>query len=369
MSKPYFNNLDVYRGFAALLVFIGHLKNAYFKDYAHIEDNNYLIDFFYFITSLGHAAVIIFFVLSGFVITNLIFKDWDSFSFSEYVINRLVRLWVVLIPSVIFALIVYYLLSIYSPEIIQGNYRYIINSGPSFEYNKISIFQILGNILFLQEILVETFSINGPLWSLSYEFWYYILFPVLLFNLEIFKNNTSKTKVSYFFIILVLILLLIPFKILLYFIVWLLGSLVYFLRKVQIKYLKINVILSLVIFSLSLINYKLKIFELKNFYQDFIIAIGFSYFLLVTLNLNIKIFNIRVFHQLSKISYSLYLFHFPMVLILFALIQGDKFIFNLINFIYFLSICCFIILIINFFWFIFEKNTNFIRNKVKNFLK
>ena len=44
MNKPYFNNLDVYRGIAALLVFIGHLRNAYFKDYADIEDNNYLPD-------------------------------------------------------------------------------------------------------------------------------------------------------------------------------------------------------------------------------------------------------------------------------------------------------------------------------------
>jgi len=43
MNKPYFNNVDVYRGIAALLVFIGHLRNAYFKDYADIEDNNYLI--------------------------------------------------------------------------------------------------------------------------------------------------------------------------------------------------------------------------------------------------------------------------------------------------------------------------------------
>ena len=53
MNKPYFNNLDVYRGIAALLVFIGHLRNAYFKDYVHIEDNNYLIDFFYFIANFS----------------------------------------------------------------------------------------------------------------------------------------------------------------------------------------------------------------------------------------------------------------------------------------------------------------------------
>ena len=98
MKKNYFNNLNLFRGLAALLVFIGHLRNVYFKDYEHISNNSYLIDFFYFITSLGHAAVMIFFVISGFVITNLIFKDLNSFSLIQYLIDRLIRLWAVLIP-------------------------------------------------------------------------------------------------------------------------------------------------------------------------------------------------------------------------------------------------------------------------------
>tara|TARA_S200000501_G_scaffold327799_1_gene327286 strand:- start:402 stop:1511 length:1110 start_codon:yes stop_codon:yes gene_type:complete len=369
MNKIYFNNLDVYRGIAALLVFIMHLRSVYFKDYNHIENANFLVDFFYFITSLGHAAVMIFFVISGFVITNLIFKNWSKFSFSKYIVNRLVRLWVVLIPSIIFTLIVYYFFSIYFPEINKGSYNDVINSGPTIENNQISIIQIIGNIFFLQEILVETFSLNGPLWSLSYEFWYYILFPLLLFNIEIFKNNADRNKIFYYFILLLLVLLLIPYKILLYFIIWLLGSLVYYLRNVHIKYLKTNIILSLIIFFLSLVNYKFNFFKLENFYIDFIISVGFSYFLLVTLNLKIRIFKFKIFNKLSKISYSLYLFHFPMTLIVFTLIQTNKNIFNLMNLIYFSLICFLIILIVNLFWFIFEKNTYFIRNKITKFLK
>jgi peptidoglycan/LPS O-acetylase OafA/YrhL len=37
----------------------------------------------------------------------------------------------------------------------------------------------LGNLAFLQTILVPPWGSNGPLWSLACEFWYYIWFPAL----------------------------------------------------------------------------------------------------------------------------------------------------------------------------------------------
>jgi len=39
---------------------------------------------------------------------------------------------------------------------------------------------VLGNLFFLQNILVNCFGTNGPIWSLANEFWYYILFPLAL---------------------------------------------------------------------------------------------------------------------------------------------------------------------------------------------
>ena len=36
------------------------------------------------------------------------------------------------------------------------------------------------NAFFLQTIVGPTFGSNGPLWSLAYEWWYYVLFPLAL---------------------------------------------------------------------------------------------------------------------------------------------------------------------------------------------
>ena len=37
----------------------------------------------------------------------------------------------------------------------------------------------LGSMAFLQTIYIPTFGSNGPMWSLSNEFWYYIVFPLV----------------------------------------------------------------------------------------------------------------------------------------------------------------------------------------------
>ena len=42
----------------------------------------------------------------------------------------------------------------------------------------------MGNLFFLQTIFVPPFGSNAPLWSLSFEFWYYLLFPLCLFALS-----------------------------------------------------------------------------------------------------------------------------------------------------------------------------------------
>lgn len=55
-------------------------------------------------------------------------------------------------------------------------------SGPSAG-GQFDVTIFLGNAVFLQEILVLAFGSNGPLWSISYEFWYYILFPIALLAL------------------------------------------------------------------------------------------------------------------------------------------------------------------------------------------
>ena len=39
---------------------------------------------------------------------------------------------------------------------------------------------LLGNLAFLQDFFARPYGSNGPLWSLSYEFWFYLVFPLLV---------------------------------------------------------------------------------------------------------------------------------------------------------------------------------------------
>lgn len=43
----------------------------------------------------------------------------------------------------------------------------------------LSLPALLGNLVFLQGLVTPPFGSNGPLWSVAYEFWYYIWFPAL----------------------------------------------------------------------------------------------------------------------------------------------------------------------------------------------
>ena len=95
--------LDYIRAFAAFLVMIGHLRALFFVPYAEVKHSNVLIKFAYFLTGFGHQAVIVFFVLSGFFISSSIFRMYQQnrWSWKDYLAQRLVRLWIVLIPALV----------------------------------------------------------------------------------------------------------------------------------------------------------------------------------------------------------------------------------------------------------------------------
>ncbi len=366
--KKYFNLIDTIRGVAALMVFLGHLRNVFFKDYSEIN-SNIIFDLFYFITSLGHIAVLFFFVISGFVITNLIFNKSKNFSLADYLFDRIMRLWVVLIPSIIFSICLYMYLKTYAVGIINGDLRYIINSGPSENDAKITIYLILGNIFFLQEILVQTFSINAPLWSLSYEFWYYLLFPVILIFLNKIENYNKPSFRFICLIVFILLLIFLPLKIILYFLIWLCGSFIFFFRNINIINIKTHFTISVTLLLISIFALKINFLNLNTFILELFIIIFFSYFILVFLKLKSKILTNIFFKKLSDLSYSLYLFHFPLVLLLSSYIGNNKFDLNFLNFLLFIIVTILIISIVYLFWFLFERNTNSIKRILKKVFK
>jgi peptidoglycan/LPS O-acetylase OafA/YrhL len=53
-------------------------------------------------------------------------------------------------------------------------------TSPFFATASHSVSTLLGNVLFQGSFVVQPFGTNGPLWSLAFEFWFYVLYPILL---------------------------------------------------------------------------------------------------------------------------------------------------------------------------------------------
>ncbi len=155
--------LEALRGATAFYVFIHH---------AHLLPNQGIGRIFYF----GQEAVILFFLLSGFVICYSSSRqkvDWKI-----YLLNRAKRIY----PIFLVALILAYC----SQSLIEG--RWLGLDG----------IQLMGNVFMLQDVSAlkrgvwfDTYYGNSPLWSLSYEWWFYLLFIPLGLNEKFISHDKS----------------------------------------------------------------------------------------------------------------------------------------------------------------------------------
>ena len=173
--------LDLVRGVSALLVMLGHLRASLFLHFCDIEATGLPTKAFYFSTSLGHQAVMVFFVLSGYFVGGSVLSGMEkgSFTWRGYATSRLTRLWMVLIPALLFTLAIDCIGRQWNLGPYAGEMHAMFCSGPypgqSAAWDASTL---LGNLFFLQTVTVPVFGSNGPLWSLANEFWYYLLFPL-----------------------------------------------------------------------------------------------------------------------------------------------------------------------------------------------
>lgn len=144
--KPSFNyGLEGLRGLAALWVGYAHVANFENQlDPAYHPSTNPLS----FLHS-AHAAVLIFFVLSGYVIGLTNTSNFSWIRVKQYLLRRIVRLFPIYVVAILLS-------SFFSPAD--------------------SIKTILGNLIFLQNIAVPVLSGNVILWTLNYEVVYYLIF-------------------------------------------------------------------------------------------------------------------------------------------------------------------------------------------------
>lgn len=362
-KKNQYDWLDLIRGVSALAVFLGHLRIICFRDYTSGE-----LDIAgkatFFLTGFGHIAVVIFFVLSGFLIIKSIHESvlknrWDAIVYAQ---NRFFRLWVVLIPSLVLGLILDKIGMLYwgNSLFYSNQWKYFLNQDLE---SKLSAVIFIGNAFFVQKILVPTLGSNGALWSLANEFWYYIIFPFLYFAVA---NKFRLVHRVLFLVCAIALMTFVGKKITLLFPIWLMGGLSYILsKKVNVKYLRREDLLclftALFLISITLCRLKIRedIFNLYTISFIFCLAIPF----LINTEMKSKIVK-YISSYFSEISYTLYLSHLPFIYLITSMLDFQSHEWNYKDLMIYIGIAVITILYSTLLWYLFENNTKQIKSWV-----
>lgn len=300
-------------------------------------------------------------------------RSGAKFSWRNYLTARITRLWVVLIPCLLITWAVGLIVEHYASGALSGANFYIWHSGPKMGEYSADFSTFLANMFFMQTITSPMFGLNGPLWSLANEFWYYMLFPLL--SIAIGLVDTRKVSFrALAFIFALIIAWCLPKDILYGFMVWIMGVVVYLLQ-LKNKSLRpitgrIFLITGVFLFGLSLgYSKSTSLIQMVSIEPDF--AVGFS-FAFLCLALTYQTFpevrwprftNFSL--HISEVSYSLYLSHFPIVLLIASTIyQSRKLVLDGLVFIQFIGWVLVLMMLGSMVWWLFESRTAFVRNKV-----
>lgn len=188
--------LEAARVVATMIVLLGHGK-IFYRPLAELCD----------VTNPGRDAVIIFFVLSGFVIS------WCGHerdrTAAQFAVNRAARVYSVALPAVLLSLLASALTSHATGQPLDYQWRKLWLYLPVY-------LSFVGSLWTLNEVPPSNF----PYWSLNFEVWYYILFAVVCYAQGVWRWALAGL------VLLVMgpgIIALLP--------LWLAGSLLYFQQR------------------------------------------------------------------------------------------------------------------------------------------
>ncbi|WP_242214352.1 acyltransferase [Bacillus cereus group sp. BfR-BA-01383] len=327
MTRRY-KELDSLRGIAAIIVLLGHFlalfpilgKKVMYSTYGA----------YFSILWQGHSAVIIFFVLSGFVLS-LPFYKGTEFNYSKYLIKRVCRIYIPYIVILFIAIGIK--LGIHSkigtiPGLVQWGSWNI----------EVSFNRVMDHILFLREFNSDAFIM--VIWSLVHEMRISIVFPLIIFLLLKVNWKVSIGIAMFLSVIGYLLMKNIPsefnipvstnyFITLHYSSMFIIGALLaknreYLVSKIinsKVKYILLP--LGLLFFSYPRIPFMLlsKLigeidYELYLIIIDWYICFGAVLIILSALSSKLfsKLLLIKPVQFIGEISYSLYLVH-PIVLL------------------------------------------------------
>lgn len=353
-STERFYWLDLLRFLAALMVVIAHTRGTVFVEYGAlaIGEKTPIITAAYAFTRIANEAVVLFFVLSGFLVGGRALGRILAGSFrpTDYAVDRSVRILLPLIPALILTTVV----------------RLIIDG----YFNPAHFF---GNLFSLQGVFFPVFGGNGPLWSLSYEVWFY----VLAWAVGVISLNNKFHLVASCMVILVAMIFtsLAP----VYLFCWMIGAFAYVRRTTRFSgsALVVSVFLSVygvIAIQLGNDSVSVSVGLLKPFFpalavSQIILSVGLALLIQQAINFVPKsrlVIRLDLLGTgLAAFSYTLYLTHFPILQLMeFYGLRQVKVINVWSLGIFFITVASCLIVALMFYW-LFERHTDTLRARIK----
>ena len=342
-------HLDAMRGAAALMVFLNHTRALYFGSALDSYDNAAktplslsqqnapvpvlnagtqgvengtgadvgLQELLHGEIKMASEAVIIFFVLSGYLVGGSVLRSVRKhyWSWKVYLTKRLTRLYMVLLPALALTVGLDHLgLHLARSGSVYSTPRGIQIVTTSHLLDHLRPLAVLGNGFFLQGILVPDVGTNVSIWSLGNEFWYYIIFPLLMLAVA-----TGKLWLRLIYIVsAALVFWFVGAAIALQFPLWLMGALLLLLpQRLTERQARTGSLVSLMLLLVTMIGVRL--LHQRPIVADYILGLTACVllFFLVQQRAPAKPGLYKgITGFFSRISYSLYLFHLPIAVFL-----------------------------------------------------
>jgi len=362
-------HLNAIRGAAALLVLLGHTKSLFFSSFMvssgpTTQAANYIAPGNR--ATVGEEAVIVFFVLSGYLVGGSVIRSVKNgtWSWKSYLLKRITRLWVVLIPALIFGISLD-LLGMHlfgSPTSIYAAPSTTLVPHDLAERLSWKVF--LANAVFLQGILSPTAGTNNSLWSLAYEWWYYLQFPLLVL---IFSKTTKPSLRLLYLAAFLGSTVFVGREIVALFPTWLLGAAIAALPPTKLSKAFAIPLLTLSISCLVLV----KMLDMSKYWAALGAAVAFSLILFCAVRQRGSCTNAvyrRVAGFFSDISYTLYLIHLPLAIFICALVDRPWHYYSpsLMTLSAFLVMNAAVVAVAFLFYKLFEGNTDRVRRALAN---
>ncbi|MEH7786650.1 acyltransferase [Bacillus thuringiensis] len=360
--------LDSIRGLAALTVVFGH-----FCLMLPSLPNSIKFSPLRFLWA-GGEAVIVFYVLSGFVLSMALYHSKTNYW--GYLIKRFVRIY---IPYYFWIIVTFVLFILFSSYEVVGLRDWFYDRWQG----SITKLDILNHFVLLNNFFTENY--NPVIWSLAQEMRISIVFPLLF--LLFYKLNWKKTilfALSFSLISVVLNMLHIGkaegfyngYADTLHFTsMFMVGMLLFkYQEKLIYSYRNMKkfkkgflITLGVILYLYSILIYGFSRNDTTFLIKDWGVVMGVSIFIIMAMsNLKVKAFlNKSVFVYLGEISYSIYLCHFPIMMVLFKLLYTKIPILFLLILCITMTILCSIVS----YHLIEKKCINWAKQRTKNFKK